>query len=445
MDDPHAIEAIGRRHEEGYGGWGRTDPCRTRNYSGGWIASTTDQTRPDLAWMVRYHPDHGHSVIVVSNQDMSAFHSVVAFQMPQALLFRFGGYWWDGTTWYRPAQVWDAADEVYFQRPVPSAVTITAGDLLQNGGTPARARRLAISDVDPQARPTGHWLDDLALWAAARDDRGLADNIVKLAAPELVGDQLLNVTQMADLAGIAPSTLRAYIARNENDVPLPQASVGRSDLWARPVVDEWVEARNRAHDAVTEAVSIDRDGSSLPVGVASLWTRFSQTFMSHLWERPDWRKRWTLRWRTETAVREVAKDLSWSVAASLDGIIPMQQLTLTVEHAVLDEIASGLELEQSGGEPIDWNETSDDSTLTKADWFSFGINFQIAHMLDWLIRHNPTLGGAALSSIIGQAQDRFEIPRQVTERTLETALSLDSDLDQATRDDFLKRVFASDT
>src|ERR1700754_497640 len=99
LDDPHAIEAIGRRHEEGYGGWGRTDPCRTRNYSGGWIASTTDQTRPDLAWMVRYHPDHGHSVIVVSNQDMSAFHSVVAFQMPQALLFRFGGYWWGGPTW----------------------------------------------------------------------------------------------------------------------------------------------------------------------------------------------------------------------------------------------------------------------------------------------------------------------------------------------------------
>lgn len=66
-------------------------------------------------------------------------------------------------------------------------------------------------------------------------------------------------------------------------------------------------------------------------------------------------------------------------------------------------------------------------------------------MLDWLIRHDPTLGGAALSSIIGQGQDRFRVPRQVTERTLETALDLDSDLDQATRDDFLKRVFAPDT
>ncbi|MGH3827772.1 MAG: hypothetical protein ACRDQX_11460, partial [Pseudonocardiaceae bacterium] len=47
-----------------------------------------------------------------------------------ALLFRSGGYWWDGTTWYRPSQVWDGASEEYVARPVPAATTVTATDLL---------------------------------------------------------------------------------------------------------------------------------------------------------------------------------------------------------------------------------------------------------------------------------------------------------------------------
>ena len=38
-----------------------------------------------------------------------------AFEEP-ALLYRAGGYWWDGAAWYRPAQVWDAAGEEYYQR-----------------------------------------------------------------------------------------------------------------------------------------------------------------------------------------------------------------------------------------------------------------------------------------------------------------------------------------
>jgi predicted 3-demethylubiquinone-9 3-methyltransferase (glyoxalase superfamily) len=66
-------------------------------------------------------------------------------------------------------------------------------------------------------------------------------------------------------------------------------------------------------------------------------------------------------------------------------------------------------------------------------------------MLDWLIRHDPALASATLASIVGRAQDRFGIPRQVTERTLGTALSLDGDLDDAARENFLQRVFAPDT
>jgi hypothetical protein len=170
--------------------------------------------------------------------------------------------------------------------------------------------------------------------------------------------------------------------------------------------------------------------------------------MSYLWERPDWRKRWAMRWRTETAVRDIAENLSWSVAAGLDGLIPMSQLAFTIQHAVLDELAVGLELEQGRSrKPIDWDERHTNGAgevLKKADWYDFGINYQIAHMLDWLIRHDPALASTTLPSIVGSAQERFGIPRQVTERTLATALSLDGDLDADTREDFLRRVFAPD-
>jgi hypothetical protein len=36
------------------------------------------------------------------------------------LLFRAGGYWWDGATWYRPGQIWDAADGDFVRTPARS-------------------------------------------------------------------------------------------------------------------------------------------------------------------------------------------------------------------------------------------------------------------------------------------------------------------------------------
>ena len=64
-----------------------------------------------------------------------------------ALLFRSGGYWWDGNGWYRPGQVWDAAREEYYRRPVPASATVTAADMLRTGDA-ARRRVLAVADVD---------------------------------------------------------------------------------------------------------------------------------------------------------------------------------------------------------------------------------------------------------------------------------------------------------
>jgi hypothetical protein len=131
--------------------------------------------------------------------------------------------------------------------------------------------------------------------------------VVTLAAPELNADQMVSVAEMAEFAGIAASTLRAYIARGEADVPLPQAVLNSRSAWARPVAEEWAEQRQRSPDGVTQAVSADRARASLPVGVAERWGRFTRVFFALLWERAAVRKRWALRWRTEAAVRDVAE------------------------------------------------------------------------------------------------------------------------------------------
>src|SRR5207249_3314156 len=75
------------------------------------------------------------------------------------LLYRSGGYWWDGTTWFRPSQIWDVAQERYVNRPVPAAVTVHAADLLQDGrdADPGRASVLEVPDVDTGKPPRGRW------------------------------------------------------------------------------------------------------------------------------------------------------------------------------------------------------------------------------------------------------------------------------------------------
>jgi hypothetical protein len=435
LDDPAAIEAVGRHH--GTDMWGRYDLDRK---NGGWIAFTTDPGRHDLAWCVRWHPDHGRSVVLYRDEDAAGVHMTL---WGPALLFRAGGYWWDGAAWYRPGQVWDAASEDYYRRPVPAARTVTAADLLSNGGDPARGQVVAIADIDSQAAvPTGRWADDLALWAQRRGETArLHDSVVTLAAPELNADQMIGATEMAQIAGIAASTLRAYIARGEGDLPLPQAAVGGRSVWARPVAGEWAEQRRRSADGVTETVSAQRAGASVPVGVADIWARFTRSFFSRLWDRQNVRKRWALRWRTEAAVRDIAEDLGWEVAASLNRLIPTGDLSTTIQLAVLDEFATGQELDRAGRDtalhvagPAD----SDHGNM-------YGITPPVARMLDWLIRHNPASAGRAIGAITGEAEQRLGIPRDVTEHSLHTALSLDGQLDGDTLRQFLSRVVTPKT
>ena len=430
LDDPAAIEAVGRNVADDM--WGRED--QLRRY-GGWAAFTTDPIRRDLAWLVRWHPEHGRSVIVYRDDDIASVYG--AFEGP-GLLYRAGGYWWDGTTWYRPAQVWDAAGEEYYQRPVPTAVTVTAADLLDTGdGDPARGQVLQISEFSPDAPPQGRWPDDLTLWAQHRPaQRPLPHSVVKLTAPELTGDQLLSATGMAEIAGIAASTLRAYTARREAQVPLPQATLRGRSLWSRPVAEDWAEARQRSPEGVTAAIATEHAGASMPPGVDDIWRRYTRAFLSDLWDRPGIRRRWALRWRTEKAVQEIAESLSWEVAGSIGSLIPVDDLGPTIRQAVLDEFATGQQLDrQIAGKTLRLASPADHD-----DAVFYGIMPSIAHMLDWLIRHHPNSAGHIIGEIIGEAERRLGIPRQVSEHSLRTALALDSKLDQATRKEFLNRV-----
>lgn len=163
--------------------------------------------------------------------------------------------------------------------------------------------------------------------------------MVRPAAPELADDQLVGVPEMAELADITLSTLRTYISRGENSIPLPQAAVSGHSMGARPVTEDWAEAHRKSPESV-EAAMASGDNDSLSRDAAEVRQRFTENFTRTLWERPAVGKRWTLRHRNEGAVRELASELAWEVAASLDRIIPTEELGMTIRHAVLDEFAA---------------------------------------------------------------------------------------------------------
>jgi hypothetical protein len=305
---------------------------------------------------------------------------------------------------------------------VPTSATITAADVLTGEtGRPDAGRIWLISDLDTGRDPSmaypGTWLDDLAVWANSRADRNLADSVVKLTAPELSADELISAAQLAQIAKIAASTLRAYIARDENEVPPPQAYISGRAVWSRPVAQDWVEVRRRSHEGLTEAVAGDHP--DLPVGVSDLWVRYSRIFSSKLWVR-NVRRRWALRWRNRGAVDEIAHDLAWLIASDVGNIVPVGHLAATVRIAILSDF--------------------DPSRYGRTD--IYGLSRPSVLVLDWLIRHAPEVAAATIGDIVGEAERGHQIARDVTERSVRTALSLDSKLTTEARADFLMRAFS---
>jgi len=357
------------------------------------------------------------------------------------LLFRSGGYWWDGAAWYRPAQVIDWPGEDYYRRPVPAAVTVTAADMLTSGAAdPGRGTVVDVADIDPDAPYEGRWDDALALWAARRDNQGLDRCVVSLTAPELAAENLISAGDLAEITGIAPSTLRAYIARGEADVPLPQVIIGDRSLWARPVAEEWAEQRQRDPDAVEAAVSAPSHyGDPVPVGQAELAATLTRSFLAELWDYRPFRGRWALRWRTKDHVREVAAALGHEAASyMLRTLIPADALSATLQHALLDDLAESQRNDRAISAGGTLRLAGPDDTPDEMPPY-YGIMPKIAKMLGWLARHRPATAGHVITSVTGEAERRLGIPRHVTEQTIRVALDLDGDMGD-TLDGFLAKV-----
>ncbi|MFE3169445.1 hypothetical protein [Streptomyces sp. NPDC059224] len=203
IDDPAALEAfISRKDGVAMGRWERMNEAH-----GAWIAYATDPLRPELAWAVRHHPGHGRTVLLLLNKDARRWHS--SWRGPK-LLFRQGGYWWDGTTWYRPDQAWDATCKNFSHRPVPDATTITAADILDENARIDDRLLLDIYSFDPEAKPPDSWNEHLAMWASQRgaDARPLSQCVVRLSAPELAADQPIGVPKISRIGHIVAPTRR---------------------------------------------------------------------------------------------------------------------------------------------------------------------------------------------------------------------------------------------
>ena len=404
IDDADAVEAVGRH--SGTDMWGRSDADRQ---TGQWIAFTTDPKNHTFAWVVRYHPQHGRSVALYHEEDAAVVQHGWFGDRP--LLVRAGGYWWDGDTWYRPRQVLDWASEGYVHRPVRLPTTITAADLLDNSCAADQGNLCKVARLTPgTVISSQQWCHDLALWARHRQAQPSAlpaDRcVVTLNAPELSEKALLGVEEFAKEAGIAASTLRAYIARDEADIPAPQTTDGGRKRWARPVVEDWLEQRRRDTSNVETVLRAGSD-DHLPPGLSRLWKRLSEAVFGELWGQPAARRRWSRPHRTEQAARSLGQEIGWTAALHLESTVPFDAISEVLEYAILWEF-----------------QTFGDFANGFAMRF-IGLPPKIGRLLGWFIDHEPGRAPARFGSIVREAENKLNIPPAVTAASLTRALVLD--------------------
>jgi hypothetical protein len=394
IEDPLGIAATGRHR--GTDMWGRHDHDDS---TGEWTAFTTDPKNHAFGWIVRYHPEHGRSVTLYRNSDTgSAYHDWFT-QRP--LLRRAGGYWWDGETWYRPERVINWASQTYMRRPVRLPTTITAEDLLDGSDDGTLGRVSKIVHFQPSNPvPAAQWHHDLAQWARHRSTRPdalpLDRCVVTLNAPELTDTALLGIEEFAQQAGIAASTLRAYLARGEADLPLPQVTDGRK-RWSRPVVQDWIEQRGRDSAAATLAGTED---DTLPVGLRRLWDRLTEALFQNFWAQPAARRRWARPHRSEQAVREVARQAGWTAALHLDSTIPYDDLIWIIWQGMVRELGD----------------------YPHHDGLAITLNPQAERVLGWFVEHKPDRAAALFGTIVRNAEQKLQIPPDVTIKSLREAI-----------------------
>jgi hypothetical protein len=198
------------------------------------------------------------------------------------------------------------------------------------------------------------------------------------------------------------------------------------------VAQEWAERRRLD---VSPTAGPGDTGPAFSTGLRNVSERFGRLFLARLWENPSWRKRWALRWRSETAVREIATGLGWDVAAQLRTVLPVESLAVTIKYALLGEFLQQRLRDRENRTP----DQPDDGD----GHFFVGIVPAIEVALTWLILHYPDQAAATIGETIGQAEDDLNISRPDAAQALRTAVSLQSEPDTNQElTDFLDKILS---
>lgn len=438
--NPTWIERTGRH--SGTGTWGRCDGPGFGPITDQWAAFTTDQTNTDYAWCVRYHPEHGRSVVLIHDNDAAHLHTAWINSADGPLLLRAGGYWWDGTRWNRPQQVFDNASGTFARRRAVDAVCLTADQLLANTETDSsRATLVDITDTIAED-DIENWLDHLALWATARStrSRALSACIVDISAPELAADRLLHLDDLAAMSDTDPLLAQKLLARGQQ-FPAHQTVIDGRERWAQPVAGDWHEQQQRSAAGIAETMSVPVPANprGVIVGLNSLWDTLTASFTDALQRR----RRPAPRRAIERLLapqrpdpdndRNVARSLAWNAVLSFEQAIPFNALAGAVRTAVLADFADRLTLdaELNGGRAPNYSPDKPPHV---------SVSPQHSKALDWVVRHDPGAAQLSIGEIIGDAE-RLGIPRSSSTYALRVALALDGTLPENAYDRFLERAF----
>ncbi|MFD9794251.1 hypothetical protein ACFWXK_25245 [Streptomyces sp. NPDC059070] len=417
LDNPDAIERTGRNQGEGL--WGRTDSLR----DGGWVAFTTEPKNPAYAWAVHQHPEHGRTVLLIHDQDLSSLHHEWVYG-DSGFLYRHGGYWWDGTAWHRPGQVVDRAFERYDPRPVQDAITITAADLLAHPATPDNAHIAKIADFTAPQAPLPNWRDHLALWARQRhrlaDAKPLDQCVVDLRAPELESTRLISRADLARIAGLTPDDL-PHPDRERSDLPAPQALTAHGPRWSEPVAQDWAERHRRTQGPRTLLADTTTFGTSQPRGLVADHNRLTEIIRDILKEDGvnSGKRRFAAMGEKQT--QETAANLAWWPAVALTegphSLVPVSALRTTLIEAVVGGLAQDVESARAWGKDVP----------------SLGdIRTDIVKLLDWYIQREPHHAPGLFGEICLIARTRLGLAPEKVGRLIRRSLHLDSELDGET-------------
>jgi hypothetical protein len=123
--------------------------------------------------------------------------------------------------------------------PVPGARDLTVGDVLRLGladDGSDQSRTHLREGLKGDTLVDGREPEDLDL--TAEDATG---EVVGMDAPELHVRAMLTISDIADMVGVEPDTIAAY--RYRGYLPEPQAVIGRTPVWSRPVIRHWIQTR----------------------------------------------------------------------------------------------------------------------------------------------------------------------------------------------------------